>query len=186
MNLQRNINNDIAEVRRLISAGIEAWIQAGQIVAQAVDADPLWIDKACEADKSLSHEILHRFDQIGRKQIVPSLLLNDSPGFKRLRKLPYPIQAKYASQPVELLTADGSTLLVDVQNLTPRQARQVFASDRVRSLAEQRAFMEDAKAIEIPSSAGEPYRIVGKTVVVTNPCKFSLQELAQIVAKLSA
>ena len=49
--------------------------------------------------------------------------------------------------PVPLLLADGSTIMVDVRNLTPDQAQQVFAADHIRSAGEQRAFYEDKKAM---------------------------------------
>lgn len=187
MNLQKIITSELQELKRHITAGIESWIKAGQIVAQAVDKDPRWIEKACAEDPTLPAEVLHRFEQIGRRQIVPALLLNDSPGFKRLRRLPYAVQERFSKEPVELLLAGGDTLHVDVQNLTPSQARQVFAGDRVRSLAEQRAILEDVKTRKsVPETNGSvPWRISGNTLVVTGPCRLSVAELGQIISRIS-
>jgi len=77
---------------------------------------------------------------------------------------------------------------VDVQNLTPSQARQVFGYDRVRSLAEQRAIIEDVKAQKAaPATHGEvPWRIVGKTLVVTGPCKISVADLGSIISRIES
>lgn len=188
MSLTKVITSELQELKRHITAGIESWIEAGKLVANAVDKDPRWIEKACAEDASLPAEVLHRFEQIGRRQIVPALLLNDSPGFKRLRRLPYAVQERYAVKPVELLLANGDTLHVDVQNLTPAQARQVFGVDRTRSLAEQRAIIEDAKAQRsVPRSNGEvPWRIIGKTLVVTGPCKMSVADLGSIISRIES
>lgn len=188
MNLSKVITSEIEELKKHIAAGIESWIKAGQIVASAVDKDPRWIEKACEADPSIPAEVLHRFEQIGRRQIVPSLLLNDSPGYKRLRRLPYAVQERFSREPVELLLSNGDTLQVDPQNLTATQAKQVFAADRIRSLAEQRAILEQERARRfVPSVNGEiPWKIVGKSLVVTGPCKISVGELGNIISRIEA
>lgn len=188
MSLSKIITSELQELKRHITAGIESWHKAGQIVASAVDKDPRWIEKACAEDATLPAEVLHRFEQIGRRQIVPSLLLNDSPGYKRLRRLPYAVQERFSREPVELLLSNGDTLQVDPQNLTAAQARQVFGSDRLRSLAEQRAVLEDEKARKaVAKINGDiPWRIVGKSLVVTGPCKISVADLGNIISRIEA
>lgn len=170
----------------LIQKGIEAWHEAGKLIAARMDENPEFIELMAAEYPELSTEVLYRFEQIGRNQIVPSLLLNDSPGVRRLRKLPYQLQVKHSNEPITLTVRGGSTLLVDVRNLTSEQAAQVFAKDRIRTAAEQRAYIEDRMALE-PASverANLPYRIVGHELVVMKACKFTTAELLRLAADL--
>lgn len=132
-------------------------------------------------------ETLSRFEQIGRQRLYPQLLLNDSPGIRRLRRLPFDLQKKHSSEPVTLLLSDGESLEVDVRNLTPSQAAQVFSSNRLRTIAEQRAWLEDQKTSElaVPATGNLPYRIVGKTVVFMETCRCSAGDLAKLLAQIT-
>ena len=189
MSTQNQITNtDIDEVVKLINQGIESWIVAGKLVVKNVEKNPNFIDQVCDKYKDISPEILYRFEQIGRKQLNPRLLLNDSPGVRRLRRLPIEVQEKHAVEPVAVLISEGQTLQIDVRNLTPRQAAQVFNCDRLRSLAEQRAWIEDKKTEEstVPAQGNLPYRIVGKTLIVMQGCKFTVRDLARIMAEMEA
>lgn len=170
----------------LIHKGIQAWHEAGKLIAERMDENPEFIEQMASEYPELSTEVLYRFEQIGRNQIVPSLLLNDSPGVRKLRKMPYQLQVKHSNEPVQVTVRDGSVLLVDVRNLTSDQASQVFAKDRIRTAAEQRALIEDKIAIE-PASverANLPYRIVGKELVVMTACRFTTTDLLRIAADL--
>ena len=185
MNITKN-TNAIDEVGTLIFKGVECWLKAGEIIAKNMDENPDFIEQVSDRYPDISTETLYRFEQIGRKQLCPALLLNDSPGVRRLRKLPFELQSKYATDPIPLLTESGETLSVDVRNLTPEQALQVFSSDHIRSPGEQRAFIEDRKATSkaIPATGGLPYRIVGKTLVVMQSCKFSVRDLAKLLSEI--
>ena len=183
--LKRDVK-DIEEIIGLINKGVECWFKAGQLVAKNMDEDPDFVDRICDQCPDLSAEVIYRFEQIGRQQLYPSLLLNDSPGIRRLRHLPYELQKKYSTDPVTVLVSDGETLEMDVRNLTPAQAGQVFSGDRLRSVAEQRSWLEDKKSSEaaVPANGNPPYRIVGKTVVVMQACKFKASDLARLIVEL--
>ena len=179
-------NTDIDEIITLINKGVECWFKAGQLIAKNMDENPDFVDEICDKCKDISPETIYRFEQIGRQQLYPNLLLNDSPGVRRLRRLPFDLQKKYATAPVTLLISGGETLEMDVRNLTPGQAAQVFSGDRLRTVAEQRAFLEDKKTTEavVPASGNLPYRIVGKTVVVMQSCRFTTGDLARLLAQM--
>lgn len=172
----------------LVMRGTECWLQAGEIVARNMDANPHFIDEVCDKCPDLSPETVVRFAQIGRKQLLPKLLISDAPGVRRLRKLPYALQQKYSSDPIPVVIASGDVLTVDVRNLTPDQAAQVFADDRIRSEAEQRAWMEDKKAKTAVhrQSVDSPYRIVGKKLVIVQPCQLTSRDLARVLADMES
>lgn len=186
MNILKRNTAAVQEIIDLINNGVECWFKAGQLVAKNIDENPDFVDQVCDQCKDISPETIYRFEQIGRKQLYPKLLLNDSPGVRRLRRLPYALQERYAICPVTLLISGGETLEIDVRNLTPAQAAQVFAGDRLRTVAEQRAFIEDKRAEDaaVTSVGDQPYRIVGKTVVVMQSCKFTTKDLARILAQI--
>lgn len=181
------INKDAEQIVDLINRGIQCWTDAGKLLAKNMDEDPEFIEKVCDFCKDISPEALYRLEQVGRGQLYPSLLLNDSPGVRRLRRLPYSLQKKHATEPLTVIVSGGDKLEIDVRNLTPGQAAQVFARDSIRTQAEQRAFLEDRAVMEqVASTGGLPYRIVGKTLVVMAGCKFTTSDLAGIIAKIEA
>jgi len=185
--MQIKIDKEAAQIIDLINRGIQCWTDAGKLLAKNMDEDPEFIEKICDFCKDISPEALYRLEQVGRGQLHPTLLLNDTPGVRRLRRLPYSLQKKHATEPLTVIISGGETLEIDVRNLTPGQAAQVFTRDSIRTPAEQRAFIEDrAVMCQAVSTGGLPYRIVGKTLVVLTGCKFTTSDLAGIIARIEA
>lgn len=91
---------------------------------------------------------------------------------------------EWADKVCDVLMPGGETLLVDVMNLKPAQAEQVIGFDRIRSLAEQRAWMENAAQATPPARANLPYRIVGKKLICMAGCTFERKELAKLLAEM--
>lgn len=183
-------NNDARKFAELIQQGIDSWVEAGKFAAKKIDEDPGFVDAVCDQFPHITPEMVLRFQQIGLRQIHPHLLLCDGPGPRRLRQLTYELQDKYSKEPVELLVKTGDdweTLKVDIRNLTPDQAIQVFSRTGINSHAAQRAILEDraAKKIAAPVDVDMPYRITGRKVVVLNPCTFTATDLATMLAKIT-
>jgi hypothetical protein len=181
-------SNDIAEFTRLVFAGIESWVKAGEIVARNLDADPEWADKVCVQEPSLSLETVLAFDRIGRGKLHPRLLVSNKPGAVRLRNLPLPLQKRYLEEPVPLLVkSDGKveTLGVSLWNLTPSQCRQVFDKDGVRSEGAQRAWLESHAREAVPVAVAD-FEVVGRQLVVRQPCKLSRAQIARALADMEA
>jgi len=185
---------DLTKVTDLILRGIECWIEAGEIIANALDAEPDHIDRICEVT-GLSSDIVRRFEQIGRREIYPQLLANTSDGFRKLSACPYREQKLYAENPVKLLVYkdnDTATLIVRIDALTHDQVRQVFAKNHVRDLGEQRAWIESQrkkaieKAITETSSLQEAAFIIkGKRIIFRKGCELTASELAGLLARIS-
>lgn len=187
MNLAKR--EEVSRIYELIVKGINAWLEAGELVANAVDDDPDFIDKFCDKHQDISPETMVRFELIGRKKLHPQTLIHDSPGMRRLRRLPFSLQEKYVSNPIPVIVKQEKgydTLQVDVRNLTPEQALQVFESSGVRSESAQRAWIEDRLASRMAPAidADRPYRITGRKVVVMQPCTLSARDVALIMADL--
>lgn len=182
-----NIKKDAEQIAELITSGVNSWVEAGRLIAARMDDDPEYIEKLASELPEVSIESLQRLEDIGRKRIDPRLLLSFCPGTKRLATLPFELQQRYIDNPVPLLILnDGSveTLKVDVRNLTTSQASQVFANGRIRTAAEQRAYLEDKKASRATIKFDPPYRVVNGKLVIMEPCQFTAKQVALLLAEM--
>ena len=186
---------DLTQVGDLILKGIECWVEAGEIVAAALDAEPDCMDRICTVT-GLSADIVRRFEQIGRREIYPKLLANTGVGFIKLSACSYREQKLYSENPIPLAIQndDGSmdTLQVLASNMTASQVKQSFAKNHVRDLSEQRAWLESERKrqadkalrdnVEIQDAA---FVIKGHRVIFRKGCELTASELAQLLAKVS-
>lgn len=160
----------IAEFVSLIQGGIALWAKAATIAREEVAKDPSWPERACEETPGLRIEFVNRFTGIGVKYLA-ELCVMECPGAKKLRKLPLHVQERYIRElvPVMFEGRNGwEELHIDLQNLTKAQAEQVFDKERVRSTAEQRAWLLDQReqkrqaqsltALAL-ANTGLPYRV---------------------------
>ena len=178
--------SDAEKFAALVQRGIDAWTEAGRLLVQMIEKDRNAKSVIMEFCPDVTEEILSRFEAIGRQQLHPKTLLNNSPGMRRLRQLPYSDQSRFLSEPVPVLvktTTGVDTLQVAVKNLTPEQALQVFTPDGVRGLDAQRAWVESRGSRKRAASA--PYQIKGHKVRFNADCEISARELAQILAQMS-
>jgi hypothetical protein len=181
----------VHEFVSLINKGIECWSRAGEIVVKLIDDHGLSVSSIAGASQYLTDEMVGRFEQLGRKQIIPNLLISDFPAAKHLFRLPYSEQKRLIDGQVELLliTDQGpETLVVETENLTPSQCKQVFDRTALRSIGAQRAYLESKKEENRLTSAiheSEPfYKIRGRKVVFTKACEISSRQLAQILSEI--
>jgi hypothetical protein len=181
----------ITEFVALVTQGIECWNKAGEIVVRLLDEHNMTIADIAETSELLTEDIVTRFEQLGRKQLIPCLLVADYPAARHLMRLPYSEQKRAVETSVDLLVCEGketSVLKVSVENLTPTQCRQVFDGDQVRSIGAQRAWLEDRRATQeirgVLSSPGALYQVRGRKVVFKRPCELSAGQLAQIISEI--
>lgn len=146
-----------------------------------------------ESSEFLTEEIVSRFEQLGRKQIVPNLLVADYPAARHMVRLSYSEQKRILHESVELMVLDNgnpTTLRVSPENLTPQQCRQVFERGHVRSIGAQRAWLQERRVedeIQGTLKQGQDtYKIRGKRVVILRPCEFTSRQLANMIAEIEA
>lgn len=185
---QKETNSKIKQFIDLFKQGVDAWIKAGEVLVDLVENDPHSYDYIIQQCPQLNAGVLGRFEQMGRKTLHPQLLLTASPGFSKLQKLPFSMQERYIQEPIPVIvhTADGTDiLLVQAKNMTKEQAAQAFASDRLRTEGEQKAWMmqQASNAAKPAQRAGKPWTIKG-TKVIINGIEFTRRELAGILAQM--
>lgn len=184
--MQLSKNDPISRFISLFQQGYEAWVEAGKVVASEIDKDPEFPDRVHEHHPEVGVDTVLAFDRLGRRELHPKLLISDSPGAKKLRRMPYSIQEKHVSEPLPLLIRNENkweTLSVNVFNLTSDQANQIFDGDSIRTPSAQRAWLEDRSARSIILT-DEPYRVTGRKLIVMQPCQLSSKQLARILADM--
>lgn len=184
----RQAQGRIAELQQAIFTGVEAWKKAGQLLVEIIENDGLALaDIAEQAD--LPIDVLSQLEKIGRNQLVPQLLLAEYPAARKLERLPMSEQERLMLEPVEVMVMkDGApdTLCVPVRHLSGTQVRQVFATNHVRSLSEQRQWIESQRPqAGEPVKMAVPYTLTRKGSVIFNQgCEMTAKELLRIAAQL--
>jgi hypothetical protein len=181
-------NEKIEAFIQLFREGVEAWVKAGEILVTLVEEDPKAYDELIKACPTLNAGVLTRFEQMGRKQLHPQLLLGSSAGFAKLKRLPYSMQQRYLEEPIPLVieTAHGTDkLLVKARDMSPEQANQVFSGSRIRSEGEQKAYLAQ-KESEVPKHKGPAITLWSKKggKIYFNPdVGFTPSDIAAILAQ---
>lgn len=124
----------------LVTIGISMWKQAGELLVRMMDSDPSFRDKIKRLHPSISDDMLNVFERIGRRQLFPQLLANNSVGARALAFMPYDVQEKHASKPIQVVICNSKRRIVvekRIEELTQRQCEQVFSGDRILSPQEQ-------------------------------------------------
>lgn len=175
-----------------VKQGALALKRAGDLLVQCLDADPN-AKARISAKSGIGMSTLNVFERIGRKQLHSDLFLMDVPATPFLARLPYSDQEKYLHEPVELLVGNNGSadvLKVDIRNLTPEQARQVFAHDHTRDIAEQRAWLaQQSRKAKTVNVTPTNYRIKGDAVEFLlggNKLRVTRAELLRIAAEMDA
>ena len=126
-----------------LQRGIDAWYEAGALLVAQLEKNPRIKDHLLRAMPQLDMESLNRLEECGRKQIIPELVVSTAPAAARLRKCPLSDQQRYIAEPMEVyVEREGKPdkALRSIFEMPPREAMQVFAGDRIRTLGEQRAW----------------------------------------------
>jgi hypothetical protein len=179
--MSNEITNYIEKFGEYLKEGLVYIRKACELYVKAIDVDPSIIDKFKEK-YDLTDTAWIRFEQVGRGLLHEKLLTDYSLGARKLKMLSFSEQARYSASPIEYLTKDNDVLKIQLCNLTRNQIKQVFADDHVRSIAEQRAFIECLKEDNIIPISLAPYYIKNaKLIVKEKDISFSLTQLKKII-----
>lgn len=186
----KELNTRIQSFITLIQTGVDAWVEAGKMLVEMVDADPMVFDAIIRHAPHINAGVLGKFEQMGRGILHPHLLLSFTPGHEKLAKLPLSMQTRYLDEPIPLIveSATGTdVLLVKAKDMTADQARQVFASDRLRTEGEQKAWILDRRSKEARPVGPNvnAWRIRGGRVEFTTGATLTAGELATIITQLT-
>ncbi len=174
----------IAEFNAHILAGMASWEKAGAILAQLYDEIPDVANYIVAEHPHLTLDILDAFVRIGRRQLYPQLLLDNSIGARALAALPYEQQVELYHKEVTVLRRNRSTDMVErqtrrISKLTTAEVEILFTSDgRLRTPDEQKSLLPPPRKFNAaPGLRREtPPPPPGPRVVVVDSARESLDE----------
>jgi hypothetical protein len=145
------MQSKISEFRSAIMAGIEGIVKASEIYVAAIDENPACADEfRDEFADWIPSSAWSNFEAVGRKWMHPRLLMGGMADRKKqgvVKRLPYSMQERiFGGERFKLLTPKGDTLNVNLMEATYEQVVQICGGGSVRSLGEQRAWMEETKS----------------------------------------
>lgn len=146
----------VSQFMSLVNEGVAAWIKAGKLLVQMVERNPNTYAIIRKANPQLSIEILLSFEKMGRNQIYPYLLLEDSPGSAALASLPYDLQVEHYKTGVPVFCGwKGNTPIIErkqISALSKTEAKRVFSPSGLRTVDEQKKLFP--RTTTKPSSNG--------------------------------
>tara|TARA_R110000772_G_scaffold12819_4_gene38471 strand:+ start:1311 stop:1898 length:588 start_codon:yes stop_codon:yes gene_type:complete len=183
------INEKAQELCRLIFGGLDMWIKAGDVLVKMIDNDSEIISKLCTSNTELTRPLLNKFEKIGRKVYDPRLIFRNCVGYTRARKLPYSTQQKLLKDKIKVAISptNDDHRLVDLGEMTPSDARIVFAQDKVRTINEQRAFIKaDTQATDLKKAVvDKPYIIHKGEVTFRKGTTLDIAGMAAIINQMT-
>jgi len=169
-----------------LQRGEDSIREAAAIIVQMVEADPKAYQKI-HKETGLHWNVLANLERVGRGSMNYNLLFDTSPAARYIAALPESQQTEVYEQGVQILeTQDGKTTveIKKVQDLTPQQARLVFAEKHVRTVDEQMKHSA-APAVKI-SKPGQRYFIEGDKLTILTQTTLTMTQLEEILEKMKA
>ena len=126
-----------------ISANVS---KVAKVYVDGIDRDPSFKEYLVSELPSIQASFWRSLEKVGRNQLDGRILNGAVPFGNKLRLLPISEQKSAIENHIELLVGSGDKLLVKIDAITSDQAEQIFARDHIRSLEEQRAWVESKRA----------------------------------------
>lgn len=177
----------IAEFRTALESGIREISRACKLYVEAIDSDPSWQDLFAEAfAEQIPPGSWARLEAVGRNRLHERFLIDANiPHATKVRKLPYSIQERiFAGHRFPLLLTGGEHILVDVREATPGQAAQILAPDHIRTLSEQRAYIEGQPVPTDEPVEQLPYIIRGGKVVFRRNTEMTKDQIRRLLQEI--
>jgi len=183
--------NFVSEFKKAFSGAIEGIVKAAEIYVAAIDEDPeIKTQFISECSGFIPAGAWAEFEAVGRKWKHPKLLLGGGGAHSSLLKLlPYSDQEKlFSGERVDVLTATGDVLKVDINSATSDQAALLIdkTNRRIRDIPAQKAYLESVKpvkVIDVPS-VEMPYTITGGKVHFRAHTVLGRKEISRILKDL--
>ncbi len=187
------IESKFVNCKLLIQSGVESIKKAGDIIVSLIDDDKLTVDQIAEGfGVGGNRTLISSLERIGRSQLHPELLFSPIPAAAPMRKLPFSEQERLLKTgSVELLVVNnGKTdvLNAPLTSLSVVQVKQVFGSGYIRSVADQRVWIEGQTTVSKIRQASPPIYEVkkGELVFPSLELKLNTAQVATLLAQMEA
>lgn len=180
----------IVGVFEKIRRGYEGFLAAARIIVKKIDEDSANAEilyKAA-AEVGVSTSFLRKLEAIGRNTMDHRLLAGTvCKHTTQIRRLRFDLQKRVLDgEKFPFLTADDSPLLIDIRDCEKWQAKQMFAGDHIRTIAEQKSWIENVKAEQKATNIKRavPWVVTKKTVRFEAGAELTHQQIIQLALQL--
>lgn len=180
------VKNRIAEFKELFSKGMKCIAEACKVYAEDIDRNPEIKQEYRRLLPQIPKNYWIRFEAIGRNKLIPEFLyVKDEYLNKIIREFPVEEQQEIQKNGIDVLTVDGTTLKVKLENLTKEQINQVFTRNDVRDVPAQRAYIESLRMSEKIDEGrkflkNDPYVVHRDYIEILKPGRISREEILNI------
>lgn len=181
-------SDTLTALRAALGRFREAVTEAAQCYVAAIERDPAFRDFIADEMPDVPASLWRALEQVGRGLLDGRIITGGVAYGNRLRRLPIHEQRRAMDETLPLLVGDGDQLAVKLSSLTPDQAEQIFAPDHIRTLEEQRAWIEDRRMRQrISAGPMAPQVIVDKKrkCIEVAGVRIGMADLAAYLSKLS-
>lgn len=189
--LSVDYNKVAQEFKEALASAIDGLVKAGEVYVKAIDIDPTVAERLQEEFKDVvPAQAWAQFEALGRKHIHPQLVLggvSDSRKTNMIKGLPYSVQSRvFDDEKFELLVSGGDVLPISVLDATIDQCKQLIDSSggSLRSLKEQKAFLEELAIKDEFRPQPVPYKIGSGGVVFMKNTKMTKKQIQQLLQNL--
>lgn len=177
MNVIAELNDEARSIAKTLTEkfdhSMNSLVECGKIWVEAIDKDPRLIEKIKLHCPRIAPNTFNLFEKVGRGMLNVNLLMEGIQNPKihgAVRRLAPSTQERvFAKQIYELLLPSGDILNVTLFDCTEQQVEQLCNGAEIRSLAAQKAWLEERKAKAVETIDKElPYRALkGKGIYVS-------------------
>ncbi len=180
----------VEEALESILRGYEFFLHAAEIIVKEFDEDPLNVEifYRAAAEAGISTGFLRKLEAVGRKTMDRRLLSGKvCKHFAQVRKLRVDLQKRVLDgEKFDYLTADGTSLKICLRDCEKWQAKQMYANGQIRTLPEQKQWLEakksEQKTMNIKKTV--PYVITKKTVRFDAGAELTHHQIRQLGLQL--
>ena len=185
--METNLNVSCLNLKSLVKSGVDSLSAAGMLLVEMLDSK-VSLPEISE-QSGIPMDVLGQLERIGRRQLNPHLLLATYPAVQAIQRLSVSEQDRLLENPVEVLILKNGEidhLMISAKDMTREHVAQVFARSHVRSLTEQRAWLQTREEKSAPPKLQQvPYTITRRHTVVFNACvEMTAKELLRIAQAL--
>jgi hypothetical protein len=176
----------ITQFLHLVREGQEAWEKAGALLVKLIEEDENIFEKIiAQSEDGLRLEHLLTFERIGRGQLYPRLLLDESYAAKRVLDLglPFATQVELHDHPIQVAVVQNGCVVTNLKRLNElnrAEAQVVLGENGARTVKEQASILMERKGREVVR-----YRIDGDSVIFFAHSKFTRAQLEDILKQFA-
>lgn len=179
------VKRSVAEFRQNFACGMQSIVAACEVYVSVLDmgveaAD--WFRAEFEAD--VPDSMWRHFEAIGRKWVHPKLFFGNCKHRNKIKALPYSDQKRVLEDKVPLLLDGGDSMLVALDRSDKWVIDRVLGEGEIRSLDQQRAFMERQKQTAIKICPSALYEVRGHKVFFRAGAVLSKSQVKKLLEAL--